>query len=130
MANTPERPVVDEVVGELEAADGAKAPADTVSIHGGSGTIVGTHYAPGTILLGGGAGAFGDLNGGTDTRPLSAGFSVGSLELDEPRVRPSKMEIQAERRRTEESLRAFVTGTVEPVGRVPGIEHLQKRTSE
>ena len=114
-----ETAITDGVVGELEADDGTKAPADTSPLHGGGATVSNMHYGPGTRPMHSGATS---LHGGTGTRPLDAGWNVLSLDSHEAPARPSKMQIREERRVTAASLRAFATGYIEPVGFVDGLD--------
>ena len=103
--------------------DDEATPASTRTApwHGGGETVMGTNYGPGTTPLNGG-GEFGLMHGGTGTRPLDAGFSVTGSDPDEAPTRPSKMDLQAARRATAASLRAFATGHVEPIGSVAGVD--------
>ena len=123
-----EEALVNGVIAELEADPGIEAaPVGTAPLNGGGDTIQGVHYGPGSSPMHSGVGAVGAMHGGSGTRPLSAGFNVGG---DAAAARPTKLELQAERRATEASLRGFSIGYVEPAGHVAGIEHLHERTEK
>lgn len=122
-----EQMITDALIGEMDAADTGSAPTGTAPMHGGSETVLGTNYGPGSAPLHGG-GEFGSLHGGTGTRQLSAGFNVNSPDSYAAPARPTKLELQAARRATAASLRAFGTGYVEPAGGVSGLDtsHLDR----
>lgn len=123
-----EEALVNGVIADLEGDPGGEAvSAGTVPMHGGGDTAEGTNYSQYATPMHGSGGEFQMQHGGTGTTPMNVGFNVGG---DAAAARPTKLELQAERRATEASLRAFSIGHIPPTGHVAGIEHLHERTEK